>query len=124
MKEELFRSRTHRVIAGVCGGIGEHFNIDPTIIRVLLVILSIFHFSLGALLYILGLILLKENPYESEDFVVDTKKNNLFLGAGLIFLGILSLIRAYIGWFDWKFILPVALIVVGLFILFKNYRKN
>ena len=29
----LYRSNTDRMIAGVCGGIGEYFNIDPTLVR-------------------------------------------------------------------------------------------
>ena len=35
----LYRSRTNRIIAGVCGGLGEHLNIDPVIIRILAVII-------------------------------------------------------------------------------------
>ena len=37
--KHLYRSRTNRWIAGVCGGIGEYFNIDPTIIRILAIII-------------------------------------------------------------------------------------
>ena len=35
----LCRSRSNRVLAGVCGGLGEYFNIDPVIIRILAVII-------------------------------------------------------------------------------------
>ncbi len=38
--KKLYRSRTNRFICGVCGGIGEYLNIDPTIIRLLLVLLA------------------------------------------------------------------------------------
>lgn len=37
----LFRSGRHRIIAGVCGGIAEYLDVDPTVIRVLYVIVSI-----------------------------------------------------------------------------------
>jgi len=37
--KRLYRSRTNRWIAGVCGGIGEYLNIDPTIIRILAIII-------------------------------------------------------------------------------------
>ena len=33
MERRLYRSRTEKMIAGVCGGIAEYFNIDPTIVR-------------------------------------------------------------------------------------------
>ena len=37
--KRLYRSRSNRIIAGVCGGIGEYLNIDPIIIRILAVII-------------------------------------------------------------------------------------
>ena len=36
--KRLTRSTTHRMLTGLCGGIGEYFNIDPTIVRVLFVL--------------------------------------------------------------------------------------
>ena len=39
MAKRLYRSRNDRMIAGVCGGIGEYFDIDPTLIRILWVTL-------------------------------------------------------------------------------------
>lgn len=40
MNKKLYRSNTNRMLCGVCGGIGEYFNIDPTIIRLLWVLLA------------------------------------------------------------------------------------
>ena len=37
----LTRSRRHKMIAGVCGGIAEYFDLDPTVVRVAYVLLSI-----------------------------------------------------------------------------------
>lgn len=39
MKKRLYRSKTEKIIGGVCGGIGNYFNIDPVIIRILTVLL-------------------------------------------------------------------------------------
>lgn len=39
--KRLYRSRTNRMIWGVCGGLAEYFNIDPVIVRIIAV-LSIF----------------------------------------------------------------------------------
>ncbi len=50
MGKKLFRSRRKKMIAGVCGGIGEFFGIDPTIIRLLWVI-AVLAFGSGVLLY-------------------------------------------------------------------------
>ena len=35
----LYRSRSNRILAGVCGGLGEYLNIDPVIIRILAVVI-------------------------------------------------------------------------------------
>lgn len=53
MKKELQRSRSNRVIAGVCGGIGEYFNIDPVLVRVLAVVLGLGSFGTLVILYLL-----------------------------------------------------------------------
>ena len=37
--KRLYKSSTNRVLCGVCGGIGEYLNIDPTIIRLLCLLL-------------------------------------------------------------------------------------
>lgn len=36
--KRLFRSKTNRTVCGVCGGIGEYFNIDPTLIRLAVIL--------------------------------------------------------------------------------------
>ena len=54
----LYRSRRNRVIAGVCGGIGEYFNIDPIIVRILAIILPGF----GLFAYIVCAVVVPEEP--------------------------------------------------------------
>ena len=50
---------SNRILAGVCGGIAEYFDIDPTLIRVAYVILSLFSVAFpGVLLYIILMILI------------------------------------------------------------------
>jgi phage shock protein C len=41
LEKKLYRSRRHRVFLGVCGGLGEFFNIDPVIIRVIAAIITV-----------------------------------------------------------------------------------
>lgn len=55
--KKLYRS-SNRVLGGVCGGIAEYFSVDPTLIRVLYAILSLFSAGFpGLLLYIILMIL-------------------------------------------------------------------
>jgi phage shock protein PspC (stress-responsive transcriptional regulator) len=60
-EKRLYRSRDNRMIAGVCGGIGEYFDVDPTIIR-LLWILFIFAGGAGILAYLVAWIVIPETP--------------------------------------------------------------
>ena len=56
--KRLYKSRTNRVLCGVCGGIGEYFGIDPTIVRLLFVLLGCT--STGLILYIIAAIIMPE----------------------------------------------------------------
>lgn len=59
--KRLYRSGKERLLGGVCGGIAEYFNVDPTIIR-LLWILFVFGFGTGLLAYIIAWIIIPRNP--------------------------------------------------------------
>ena len=61
--KRLHRSSNHRMIAGVCGGIGEYFNIDPTLVRLAFVALAVF-FGSGILTYLIASIVI---PGETAD---------------------------------------------------------
>lgn len=59
MYKRLCKSATDRKISGVCGGIAEYFNIDSTLVRLILVILVIV-FGTGILAYIIAWIIMPE----------------------------------------------------------------
>jgi phage shock protein C len=59
-RRELKRSATERKLFGVCAGIAKYFNVDPTIVRVLYVLLVLASFGWGLLLYIILAILVPE----------------------------------------------------------------
>ncbi|HIQ76766.1 MAG TPA: PspC domain-containing protein [Candidatus Faecousia excrementipullorum] len=61
MSKQLYRSRTNRKIAGVCGGLGEYMNLDPTIIRLIWVLL-ILCAGTGLLAYLIAALIIPENP--------------------------------------------------------------
>ena len=67
MVRRLFRSRTQRVVAGVCGGLGEYFNIDPALVRVIFVILSFIN-GLGIIAYVaMWLVFPRQVPVEETE---------------------------------------------------------
>lgn len=59
---KLYRSKKNRIIAGVCGGIGEYFKVDPTLIRLLLLLISIVGAGSGIVAYIIAWIIIPEEP--------------------------------------------------------------
>lgn len=61
MKKRLYRSRDNSMIAGVCGGLGEYFDMDPTFIR-LLWVLFILAGGSGILAYIIAWIVIPQHP--------------------------------------------------------------
>ena len=66
MTKRLYKSQ-NRMIAGVCAGLAEYFNFDPTIVRLIFVVLL---FALWAVIipaYIIGMIIIPDRPFSSND---------------------------------------------------------
>jgi phage shock protein C len=59
----LYRSRTNRHVAGICGGLGEFLGIDPTIVRLLFVFGVIFGYGALLILYFVMFIVVPEEPF-------------------------------------------------------------
>jgi phage shock protein C len=60
--KRLYLSHTDRKIGGVCGGIGEYFDKDSTLIRVLFILLILFSFGFGILAYLLMWLVIPNRP--------------------------------------------------------------
>lgn len=62
-QKKLTRPRTGRMLAGICAGIGNYFGVDPTLVRVGYVALSLFSAGFpGLLLYIILWLIIPEEP--------------------------------------------------------------
>ncbi len=59
--KRLYRSRNQRMICGVCGGVAEYFNIDPTIVRLAWLLFGLTAGS-GILVYFLAAIIIPDEP--------------------------------------------------------------
>jgi phage shock protein C len=64
--KRLYRSGNERILGGVCGGIGEYFGVDPTLIRLLWVLFSL-AYGMGILLYIIVWVIVPRNPRHRWD---------------------------------------------------------
>ena len=141
--KKLYRSSSNRVIAGVAGGLGEYFAIDPLILRLLFVLLVIFGGS-GIIVYLILWILIpgKEDTISDILHTSDTtdagteeaktvhaswrsysrntnsRRGKLISGGLIIIVGLLFLSNAYgLFFFDFSKIWPLFIVLFGFVIL-------
>ncbi|MDD1695779.1 MAG: PspC domain-containing protein [Methanoregula sp.] len=65
--KRLFRSKNNRMLGGVCAGLGEHLDIDPTVIRLVWAVITVLSIGTGIIVYILAWILIPEEDTGSSD---------------------------------------------------------
>ena len=68
--KKLYRSTSNRMIAGVCAGVAEYLNIDPTVVRVIWAIASVFAF-VGVVAYIACALIIPEKP---DNTIIDAEQ--------------------------------------------------
>lgn len=148
MPERLERSTTNRVWSGVCGGIANYFQIDPTVVRAFFVIATIFTGGLFILVYIALIILMPlpgrrapGEPAAAEGDTAETAqavatatpasseaadRRREAAGWFLVALGVIFLL-ANVGVFNflqWRYVWPLALIALGVFIVVQRSRST
>ena len=69
MQKKLYRSRSNRMLVGVCAGVAEYFNIDPTVICVVWAVTSLFAF-VGVVAYVVCAFVIPEKP---DNTIVDAE---------------------------------------------------
>lgn len=119
MDKKLYRSRIDNKIAGVCGGLGEYFNIDPTFIRIAMILLVFAH-GIGLIAYIISWIIMPLRPI--LDPIEPHKKeyapaNRYLPGILLIAVGLVFLMNNLWWWFDLWYLWPIVLIALGAYLI-------
>jgi len=147
MKERLYRSSQDKMVGGVCGGLGEYFQIDPIFVRIFFILWLIVG-EWGVFVYFLLWLIIPPQQYEGGSFQMNdlgarfrligddfrdlfqnpSPKLLTFGGIALIGVGAVTLARA-LGWdFSkyWNSTLVWAglLIIGGIFVLVKTYLKK
>lgn len=136
MTRRLYRSRRNAVIGGVCGGLGEYFDVDPVLVRIIWLI-ALFS-GVGLIVYFLCWLLIPQRPlgdniqeksqyqdgYYNEDYYRNEtgrqEKTKVLLGTGLIILGSFFLMQRFMPWFDFDLIWPVLLIFCGFYLIYRE----
>ncbi len=108
----LRRSKSDRYVAGVAGGLGRHFDIDPTVIRVVLAVMTLFG-GAGLLLYVAVWVLVPEDGEDRAPIVVGSELQKVLLIAAAVVAAfiVFGTPFAHSGW-AWGF--PVPLLLIGL----------
>jgi phage shock protein C len=122
-RRQLRRSREDKVLAGVCGGLGRYLGIDPVILRVLMVVL-IFA-GVGILLYVVAWIVIPEAAEGEPEGPADAQSRHgaaVALGAGLIGLGGLLLLRGTVPWFESDIFWPLLVVAGGVLLVISARR--
>ncbi len=148
MIKKLYRNRHDKMIGGVASGLADYFEVDPVIIRALFIIVTI-AYGIGIISYIVLWIVMPvndieefdnfksyegigdyENKNEDDSFsTINTanKKNDRKLLGGiiLIVIGFLLFLNEMLPDFEFEFIVPIILIIIGGSILYKqNYFRK
>ncbi len=118
--KKLYRSQKNAMIAGVCSGLGNYLNIDPTIVRLIFVFMAFYQF-LGVWVYLVMAIMLPQAPADYDEMTAfqpgERSQTTMVIGGGLIVVGVLALISMldfpWFGWMQLENIWPVLLILLG-----------
>ena len=123
MKEKLYKSKNDKILFGVCSGIANYFEIDPTIVRVITAVLLIVGAQFVLSLYIILALILPENPNEKKQKVINKINNSYLLGAGLVLIGVIMLLDSY-NIILWRNLWPAILIIIGVIIIWEKNKKE
>ncbi|MEE9203364.1 MAG: PspC domain-containing protein [Dehalococcoidia bacterium] len=136
MAKKLYRSTTNRMIWGVCGGLAEYFALDPVLVRVIFVVLTLAS-GAGVLLYIVLAIVAptgsvpaaispegiqQEEPERSPQ---EASRGAMVAGAMLVSLGLLFLLSnlGLFWWLSWGNLWPLILIAIGVAVFLGRWGK-
>jgi len=126
-RKRLGRSNDKRLIAGVCGGIGEYLGLNPNLVRLVFMVLFLIQ-PLSILFYLLLAFLLPASdsatPAEGEAAPAPNRpdaESNRWLGAGLVAIGAILLLRNLgLLAFSSSWLGAVLLIGLGVYLLLHN----
>jgi signal transduction histidine kinase/phage shock protein PspC (stress-responsive transcriptional regulator) len=122
LRAPVTRSRTDRVIAGVAAGISDRLGLDPALVRIAFVVLTVAGGS-GVLLYVAGWLLLPQEPGGrsiAQGALQDRRDLAQAAAVGVLVLGSLLLLRTLGLWFSDNLIWPTALSAAGLALIWRR----
>ncbi len=129
---KLYRSRKNTMISGVCGGLGQYLNVDPTIVRLVFVFLAFYHF-LGVWVYLVLAIILPLPPQGWEEnppsvWSGDRSQTTKVIGGGLVLLGLLAFASLFdfklFEWMRFDNLWPALIVLLGALLLVRAFNSE
>jgi len=149
MANRLYRSKSNRVLGGVCAGLGSFLRIDPVFIRIFFIVWTVLGEFAVLIYFLLWVIVPSDSSTDAdESFQINdlgarfhqmgqeiaevTRQPNseliIFAGAGLIAWGVYYLVRRLVPFLDvWaysQYLWPALLIIAGLFVIIRTTRRR
>lgn len=137
MTKRLQRPPDKAMIGGVCAGIADYFEVDPTWLR-LLAVLLIFASGFGLVAYIVAWIVIPRGALVATDANSAADSANsiplkqetpsrgmgFFPGIILILLGMVFLFDELFWWFDWDYVWPLLIVGAGVLMIFHSLKPS
>lgn len=132
MAKQLYRSKTNKMLTGVCGGLSDYLNIDASIIRLIFVLVTIFLDGTGLVIYLILALIIPSPDRDAEiiieevfstgkDKMKENQKGVTFLvGAILVVVGAYFLADIFFAWLDFNVVISAILILLGFYIIMRG----
>lgn len=132
MTRRIYRSPVNKMLGGICGGLGEYLDVDPTLVRLVAVIALFASFGTALVVYLLAWVIVPEHGVDWEPTerpyanYVHSRTWHVYLpGAALIVIGVLVLLWQNVWWFSFHSLWPAILILGGAaMILYGTGRRS
>lgn len=148
--KKLYRSKTDRIIFGVCGGLGEYFELDPLIVRILFILLA-FSGGSGIIIYLILAVIIPEGKEENgkskkmdeiiedaqtktQDLAEQIKNNGNWISNIRNIIGLIVVLWGFdilfkqifnfsaFAWVNWSVFWALIIILIGAKIILSNKK--
>lgn len=148
-KKQLLRPKEGRIFFGVCQGLANYFDIDPALVRLIMVILAIWG-GVGVILYIIGIFVIPDEARQNDDKKKSSETNDKIkdkvqsvaseikqnvskqtnwrgeqiFGFIVLLIGLIFLTQNFFPWFNFSRYWPLILIAIGLILISVKSKKG
>jgi phage shock protein C len=121
VSRRLHRSATDRVVAGVCGGLAEYLEVEPSLVRLAFIVGTLWG-GLGLLIYLVMAIILPVDSQAPSFATYRQERSRNLAGAVVILLGAVLLVGnlGWAPWLTWNLFWPAVLVFVGAALLLRS----